>query len=467
LKQGWIRNHQSGLAVLYRLLDAFLILCALLTYSTIFGQDLSKDWLIAGLLAAASFAFMAESIDLYRSWRVDSYFQMFALTAFAWSIACALLVLIAYFSKSGESYSRLIIGFWFVSTLLVLGGWRYLLRRALFYIRSRDHNTRSAAIIGLTDTGVKLARDLTAEPQLGIRLKGFYRVPDTDECEQSLSALGPLLGDVEAAVAAAKLGELDQIYIALPMREELRIAEILQAFADTTATVHILPNFLVYNLLHARWHQVGSSNLLSVYDTPIEGVNSWLKRLEDLVLSSVILTLISPLLLLIAVGIKLTSPGPVIFKQHRYGLDGRSIKVWKFRSMTSQDNGDKVVQATRNDARITPFGGFLRRTSLDELPQFFNVLQGRMSIVGPRPHAVAHNEEYRALVDGYMLRHKVKPGITGWAQVNGWRGETDTLDKMHKRVEHDLHYIRHWSIWLDLRIVFMTVFKGFVGSNAY
>ena len=176
---------------------------------------------------------------------------------------------------------------------------------------------------------------------------------------------------------------------------------------------------------------------------------------------------LAPLMLLIAFGIKLTSPGPVIFRQRRYGLCGTTIDVWKFRSMTTQENGDMVIQARRNDPRITRFGSFLRRTSLDELPQFFNVLQGGMSIVGPRPHAVAHNEQYRGIVSGYMLRHKVKPGITGWAQINGWRGETDTLDKMTKRVEHDLDYIRNWSIFLDIHIVLMTILRGFTGKNAY
>jgi len=453
--------------VLYRFVDVFLILSVLFICCIFYGQDFSKDWLIAGLLAATSFAFIAESVDLYHSWRIDSYIKIAALTTFSWCAVCGLLVLIAFFSKNGELYSRLVVGTWIVLTLLLFCSWRYLLRRVLFYIRARDHNTRSAAIIGVTDTGIKLAADLAKEPQYGIRLKGFYRVPDTDESDEPLSSFGTVHGDVSAAVSAAKGGELDQIYIALPMREELRISEILEAFSDTTATVHILPDFLVYNLLHSRWQQIGTSNLLSVYDTPIEGVSSWLKRLEDLVLSLLILTFISPLLLVIGLGVKLTSQGPALFKQYRYGLDGRSIEVWKFRSMTVQYNGDKVVQATRNDARITPFGKFLRRTSLDELPQFFNVLQGSMSIVGPRPHAVAHNEEYRTLISGYMLRHKVKPGITGWAQVNGWRGETDTLDKMHKRVEYDLYYIRNWSIWLDLRIVFMTVIKGFYGKNAY
>ncbi|PLO77418.1 undecaprenyl-phosphate glucose phosphotransferase, partial [Klebsiella quasipneumoniae] len=175
--------------------------------------------------------------------------------------------------------------------------------------------------------------------------------------------------------------------------------------------------------------------------------NMIFKRIEDIVISSIILLFISPILLIIACLIKLTSPGPIIFKQTRYGMDGKPIKVWKFRSMSVMENDNKVIQATKNDIRITKIGRLLRRTSLDELPQFFNVLFGGMSIVGPRPHAVAHNEQYRNLIEGYMLRHKVKPGITGWAQINGWRGETDTLEKMEKRVEFDLEYIREWSIW--------------------
>lgn len=191
------------------------------------------------------------------------------------------------------------------------------------------------------------------------------------------------------------------------------------------------------------------------------------KRLEDIILSLFILLLISPLLIIISLAVKITSPRPVIFRQTRYGMDGKPIKVWKFRSMVVMENDTEVKQATKDDVRVTNVGKFLRRTSLDELPQFFNVLFGEMSIVGPRPHAVSHNEQYRSLIEGYMLRHKVKPGITGWAQINGWRGETDTLDKMEKRIEFDLEYIRSWSVWLDLKIIVMTIFKGFVNKSAY
>ncbi|RMN38205.1 hypothetical protein ALQ60_200109 [Pseudomonas syringae pv. papulans] len=223
----------------------------------------------------------------------------------------------------------------------------------------------------------------------------------------------------------------------------------------------------MFDLLHARSESINGLASISIFDSPMDGAWSLAKRAEDIVLSSLILLLIAVPLLTIAAAIKLTSTGPVLFRQRRYGLDGRSIMVWKFRSMRVQENTDGVLQATRNDARVTPLGRFLRRTSLDELPQFFNVLHGDMSIVGPRPHAIAHNEQYRGQVSGYMLRHKVKPGITGWAQINGWRGETDTLDKMRMRVEFDLDYIEHWSIWLDLKIILLTLLKGFVNKNAF
>ncbi|WP_323846382.1 undecaprenyl-phosphate glucose phosphotransferase [Microbulbifer magnicolonia] len=469
MQQGWVRLHERGLAALYRLFDGLLIFLILVFCLTIWGHDVSKDWLIVALLAIASFTFLAESVDLYRSWRVDSYLSLLGACSFAWISVCLFLLLIGYFSKLGTDYSRLVVGSWFFLTLLLLLSWRMLLRQFLCYFRARDRNIRRVAIIGVTNSGLRVARDIDANPQLGIRVEGFYRVPqiaDSVVPNEQLERI-KVLGDVSDAVALARAGQLDYVYVALPMREEDKIAEILAAFADTTATVHLLPDFFVANMLHARWYQLGSSSLLSVYDTPIVGLNSWLKRMEDLVLASLALIALAPLMLAISFGIRLTSPGPIIFRQRRYGLDGRVIDVWKFRTMRVQEDGDKIQQANRNDSRVTTFGRLLRRTSLDELPQLINVLQGSMSIVGPRPHAVAHNEQYRGLVSGYMLRHKVKPGITGWAQVNGWRGETDTLDKMSKRVEFDLHYIRNWSFLFDLRILMLTLSKGFVSTNAY
>jgi len=208
-----------------------------------------------------------------------------------------------------------------------------------------------------------------------------------------------------------------------------------------------------------------ASNRMSIHDTPFDGVDGVFKHMEDIIVASICLVVVAIPMMLIAVGIRLSSPGPILFKQLRYGINGETIDVWKFRTMTVCEDGASVNQAKENDPRVTKLGRFLRRTSMDELPQFINVLQGQMSIVGPRPHAVAHNEEYRSLLQGYMLRHKVKPGITGWAQINGLRGETDTIDKMQRRLQFDLHYIRSWSPYLDLKVILLTMFKVFVGKK--
>ncbi|MBB5211855.1 undecaprenyl-phosphate glucose phosphotransferase [Microbulbifer hydrolyticus] len=470
MEQGWIRSRRGGITALYRLFDVLLIQGVLYASLAHFEVTPGKDWIIAGLLAAISFAFIAESVELYRSWRGETFKRILGTVAVAWVAVCIFLILLAFsFNAFAADYMRPAAAAWLVFTFFGLAFWRFCLRQFLFSIRLHGRNTRRAVIIGCTDSGYKLAKDLAANPQLGIHVDGFYEVP---EFKDRISCIGdtsrfPILGSVDDAVEKGRSGKLDVVFIALPMRAEDVISETLDKFSDTTATVHILPNFFVAKMLHARWHQVGSSSLLSVFDTPIQGFDGWLKRLEDLVLATIILALISPVLLLVAAAVKFSSPGPVIFKQRRYGLDGQTIYVWKFRSMTAMDDGDKVEQAKEGDQRITSVGRVLRRTSLDELPQFFNVLQGTMSIVGPRPHAVAHNEEYRSRVNGYMLRHKVKPGITGLAQIKGFRGETDTLDKMSRRVEYDLEYIRRWSILLDLRIIFLTIYRGFYHKNAY
>jgi putative colanic acid biosynthesis UDP-glucose lipid carrier transferase len=242
---------------------------------------------------------------------------------------------------------------------------------------------------------------------------------------------------------------------------------VVEALRDTTASVYFVPDVFTFSLLTAGFTDLRGIPLVSLWETPFFGLNGWVKRLEDLVLASLILLLISPLMLFIALRVKLSSPGPVIFKQRRYGLDGHEIIVYKFRTMKVCEDGPAIPQATKDDQRVTRLGRFLRSTSLDELPQFFNVLMGTMSIVGPRPHAVAHNEYYRRLIPGYMLRHKVRPGLTGWAQINGWRGETETLDKMEKRVEFDLDYLRHWSLGFDLKIIWLTIWRGMMGSQAY
>jgi putative colanic acid biosysnthesis UDP-glucose lipid carrier transferase len=302
-------------------------------------------------------------------------------------------------------------------------------------------------------------------PYSGVRVAGYF----DDRSRDRLPAVAPAddLGTIAGLPEYVRANNVDLIYIALPMASQPRIVRLLEELRDTTASIYFVPDIFVFDLIHARVDSVGDLPVVAVCETPFYGLNAILKRASDMVFSLCILALISPLLLAIAIGVKRSSPGPILFKQRRYGLDGRKIVVYKFRTMTVAEDGDLVRQATRNDSRVTRFGAFLRRTSLDELPQFINVLQGRMSVVGPRPHAVAHNELYRKLIRGYMIRHKVRPGITGLAQVRGFRGETDTVDKMQARIECDLAYLRNWSLALDLQIIIKTVAVVLGKQNAY
>ncbi|MFL0911823.1 undecaprenyl-phosphate glucose phosphotransferase [Vibrio parahaemolyticus] len=463
--KGLIRSYEMEFAFLYRLSDlAVIVTFMLLLVLKDTNTSMDKDYVILSFVGGISFLFMAESGNLYRSWRTSSFREQMFIVCMSWLMTSALLFMVLYFSEVYPLFDRNILALWVTITPALLLAWRVTFRTVLAYLRKMGFNTRTAIIIGQTPHGITLANEIQNHTEHGVLFDGFY---DERSSDRLPSSEYPIKGAVNQALERAKRGEVDYVYIAMPMHAKERIASILNQFSDTTANTYLIPDFFTYNLLHSRWDQIGQVQTLSVFDTPFAGVSSWIKRFEDILFSSIILVLISPILLAIAIGIKLTSKGPVIFKQHRYGLDGRKIEVWKFRSMTTMDQGPNIKQATKNDPRITPFGGFLRRTSLDELPQFINVLQGTMSIVGPRPHAVSHNEEYRQIVARYMLRHKVKPGITGWAQINGYRGETDTLDKMEKRVEFDLDYIHHWSVWMDIKIIFLTVFKGFTGSNAY
>ena len=280
-------------------------------------------------------------------------------------------------------------------------------------------------------------------------------------------SFGSRLGGLTDVVPYVQKHNIEMVFISLPMASQPRIQKLMDELPDTTTSIYFLPDIYIFDLMQARFEYIGDLPVVAMNESPFTGIDGVVKNTSDFVLALLILILISPIMLCIALAVKFTSPGPIIFKQRRYGLNGEEIIVYKFRSMTVTEDGANIQQAKQNDQRLTKIGGFLRRTSLDELPQFFNVLEGKMSIVGPRPHAVEHNELYRKLIKGYMLRHKAKPGITGWAQVNGWRGETETLEKMKARIEHDLYYLKNWSIWLDLWIIFKTVLVVFKKDNAY
>lgn len=465
--RGFFSEYRGLVSTVSRAADMVLIGASLWIATLLYGTTWDSHYSLAFACAAGLFLFFAQTKDVYRSWRGATLGREAAHLWLAWlGVALALLTL-AFVTKVSEDYSRRVIMSWFLLTPAVLTLWRAEVHILVGTLRKQGINTRRVAVVGARDLGVKLADIITKDSSMGLCLTGFYDDRRPAGSRPLVTKDYRVLGNLDTLVQRAREGSVDVIYITLPMRAEQRIQELISKLTDTTVSVYLIPDFFTYSLLHTAWSNVGDLPAVSIHETPFYGVDGWVKRLEDIVLGSLILAVIAIPMLIIAAGVRLSSPGPILFKQRRYGLQGQEIEVWKFRSMTVCENGDKVCQATKEDDRITPFGKFLRRTSLDELPQFINVLQGRMSIVGPRPHAIAHNEQYRKLISGYMLRHKVKPGISGWAQVNGWRGETETLDKMKGRIEHDLAYIREWSLWLDLRIIVMTLFKGFVGKNAY
>ncbi len=464
---GRLRPFARWILLAQKLLDATIIAGTLILANALYDHGWSRPLTIAAVLAVVWFQLMAPAMGLYRSWRGKPIREEAASVALTWLCTVPALLFVAFLSKTTEEFSRVATVAWVVAAPLMMQLVRVAARLFLRRTRLQGNNLRRVAIAGATDLGAKLVRRIEANPQSGNRVVGFYDDRTPARLASKHLRRKPLIGGLQQLVDDARAGKIDAIHIALPLRAERRIKKIIAELADTTATVYVATDLFIFDLMQARWDTVGDVPVVSVFDTPFEGLGGWVKRVEDIVLSSFILFLVAVPMLIIALAVKVTSKGPVFFRQTRYGLNGQPIKVLKFRTMTTLDDGSQVVQAQKDDKRVTRVGAFLRRTSLDELPQFLNVLSGEMSVVGPRPHAVAHNEMYRGRIRGYMLRHKVKPGITGWAQVNGWRGETEVLEKMEHRVEHDLYYIDNWSLLWDLQIVFLTVFGRRVRSNAY
>lgn len=385
--------------------------------------------------------------------------------AFQWLWIAGLLLLTGLATGYFYDFSMRVVGNWlWIAPLAQVAG-HLSLRAAAPQLLKLQGPPPGAVIVGVNHQGVSLARQITGSAYSGIELLGFF----DDRGEDRRAEIGghPLIGKIDDLPNYVKRRRVQSIYLSLPMASRPRILQILDGLKDTTASIYFVPDMFITDLIQGRSDSVCGVTVISVCDTPFRGLNRALKRCSDVTLSILILLAIFPVMLLIALLVKLESPGPAIFRQRRYGLDGDEIVVYKFRSMAVTEDGGVIEQAKKNDSRVTRLGSFLRRSSLDELPQFFNVLQGRMSVVGPRPHAVAHNELYRKVIKGYMVRHKVRPGITGWAQVNGQRGETDTLEKMQARIDFDLDYLRNWSLQLDFYIVFKTIKLIFNDRSAH
>jgi putative colanic acid biosynthesis UDP-glucose lipid carrier transferase len=381
-----------------------------------------------------------------------------------WVTVIGILLFVAFLTKVSGAYSRKVVLTWFAITPFALQAAQEVARLLLHRLASAGIAARIKVVVGANETGRELARRIGEDPCQGT-IVGFF----DDRASDRLAGVKrqDVLGGLADVASSVKRNRINTVYITLPMARDPRVMRMLDELRDTTASIYFVPSTLPFEPIQARVDHIGGIPVIAVCESPYCGINGVLKRAFDFLAGSLILLLIWPLLLAIAAGVKLSSPGPVLFKQRRYGLDGKEILVRKFRTMTVCEDGARIVQARKGDPRVTRFGAFLRRASLDELPQLFNVIGGSMSIVGPRPHAVAQNEEYRRLIDGYMIRHKVKPGITGWAQVNGFRGETESVDKMRKRVEYDLDYLKHWSVSLDLWILFKTAWVVVNGRNAY
>jgi len=412
--------------------DGACLILALLVFALTFPGSLARETAKAGELA----------LDIVTGWIA----------------IVGLLVLLGWASRTFGVFDPRVLVTWAVATPVALFGAHRFVPRLL----AAEGLRKTAVIAGANEHGRGLAERLRSNPMHGVRLMGFF----DDRAPQRIQETN-VLGSIGSLADYVRTHNVDIIYIALPMASQPRILKLLEELRDTTASIYFVPDIFVFDLIQARVDSIGDLPVVAVCETPFYGFNGVLKRISDFVIASAALVCLAPLMIAIAIGVKMSSPGPILFKQRRYGVDGRQIIVYKFRSMTVTEDGAEVKQATKNDSRVTPFGAFLRKTSLDELPQFINVLQGRMSVIGPRPHAVAHNELYRKLIRGYMIRHKVRPGITGLAQVNGYRGETETVEKMKLRIEYDLAYLRNWSLVLDLQILLKTIVVVLKKQNAY
>jgi putative colanic acid biosysnthesis UDP-glucose lipid carrier transferase len=467
LDKGLIRQFDTQLKALYRLSDMVIISAVLGGIVEYYYLEWDTNYSLWLLLSTLGFAFFAELLRVYDRFRGNNFSSTGRSLALSWIGVIFVISMARFYYPVINEDQEFYFMVWVNLAPLTLFIWHFAIFTGLTLIRSLGRNSRTVAIIGSTRLGHEIAQIITAESWLGLNLTGIFDDRRIKQKQRILAESQDLAGNINDVVIRAKQGEIDIVYITLELKAQDRIKFILGELADTTVSVFFVPDLFVFDLLRSRWSHLEGIPIVSIYDTPFYGIDGAVKRMFDIIAASIILIIIAIPMLIIAISIKLTSPGPIIFKQRRYGFKGEEILVWKFRSMTTCDNGDNVKQATQNDTRITKLGAFLRRTSLDELPQFINVLQGHMSIIGPRPHAVAHNELYRTKIKGYMLRHKVKPGITGLAQIKGFRGETDTLEKMDGRIRYDLEYISKWSLWLDLKIFFLTVFKGFISSKAY
>jgi putative colanic acid biosynthesis UDP-glucose lipid carrier transferase len=445
-------NVEPALVALLKQLDPILVVVALFCCEVAYGDRPSPAF---GALALLVFIVSSQLFGRIGASEEPTFVQWdfrksYTRVLLQWGSVIGLLVLAALAFDVPDEFRRNVFLTWFIVTPIGLTG-THALRHRVRWLAAHGIAAPRYIIIGVNDVGVELARRL---PQAGFL--GYFDFRSIDRIAKVLD-LDKLVGHCKDVANYVRKHNVKVVYIALPLANVPRMSELVNALRDTTASVYFVPDAFAFDLIQGRLVEINGMPALSVCETPLHGMSAVCKRSMDVMIAGLGLLMLSPLLLLIGAAVRLTSRGPALFRQRRYGLDGEEIMVYKFRSMRVCEDGAVITQARKGDLRVTAVGAFLRSTSLDELPQLLNVIEGKMSLVGPRPHAVAHNELYRKLINGYMIRHKVRPGITGLAQINGLRGETETLEKMSERVGYDLEYLRHWSPRLDIKILLKTV----------
>jgi putative colanic acid biosynthesis UDP-glucose lipid carrier transferase len=444
-----------------KIVDPFVVAFAgLFAYYLRFRDlELPANYRIAILAVFALAILILGVLDVYR-WRPEEGIRrVLGRLVVGWSGIVLALIVLLYATKTGSVFSRAWLATWSATSFAGLLGYRILWMQLVRRFYRRGLFVDKIAIAGAGNLGREIAARLARSPGAGARVVAFF-----DDAPQFAGAVVegvPVRGTIEDLPRWLQETDVDQVWVALPLRAEERVKSLLESLAARNTKVRFVPDIFGFRLLNHSVTEVVGLPVLNLTEPPLAGLKSAVKWVEDKLLALFILALIWPVLLVLAIAVKLSSPGPVLFKQRRGGIDNRPIVVWKFRSMKVHDElaVSALPQAQRNDPRVTRVGAWLRRTSLDELPQFINVLLGDMSIVGPRPHASWMDDFYRSKIPTYALRSWIKPGITGWAQVCGWRGETDELWKMEMRIQHDLYYMENWSLGLDLVIILMTIFR--------
>ncbi len=464
LPKGLLKEYSRTLSMFIRILDmGTILLAAWVAYLLRFShQDITPSYWgaiwIGVLLTPIVFSFF----HIYDSLRGKGFLRHVLTLVQAVCVAALLMAGLSFFTKSGDTFSRAWFAAWWGLALVLLVLIRCSVLLCLRYMRTRGMNERRVVILGAGELGAKLAATVQQAIWTGFRVESF--IDDFADKKPGFIQHIPVLQTPEHLSDYLREQKIDEIWMALPLRAESRVKAILHELRHHTITTRFVLDIFGMDLVNHKVVDLAGFPTIDICSTPMVGVNRLLKAVEDRLLAAFILLCISPLLVAIAMAVKLSSPGPIFYRQKRVGWNGEEFEMLKFRSMpVNAEAASGPVWASKGDGRATKVGQFLRRTSLDELPQFINVLKGEMSIVGPRPERKIFVDEFKEKIPRYMEKHLVKAGITGWAQVNGWRGNTS----LEKRIEYDLYYIEHWSLFFDLKIIFLTIFRGFINRNAY